>query len=42
MLCMLKTSEMFVLGMSKIYKNVFAHNLLNIQQIVNPEKVLKS
>ena len=36
MLCMLKMSEML-----KIYKHVFAHNLINIQRIFNPEKVLK-
>ena len=37
MLCMSKISEML-----KIYKHVFDHNFLNIQQIFNPEKVLKS
>ena len=37
MLCMSKMSEML-----KIYKHVLAHNFLNIQQIFNPEKVLKS
>ena len=37
MLCMSKMSEML-----KIYKHGFAHNFLNIQQIFNPEKVLKS
>ena len=32
---------LFMSEMSKIYKHVFAHNFLNIQQIFNPEKVLK-
>ena len=33
---------LFMLEMLKIYKHVFAHNFLNIQQMFNPEKVLKS
>ena len=33
---------LFMLEMSKIYKRVFVHNLLNIQCIFNREKVLKS
>ena len=33
---------LFMSDMLKIYKHVFAHNFLNIQQIFNPEKVLKS
>ena len=33
---------LFMSEMSKIYKHVFAHNLVNIQRIFNPEKVLKS
>ena len=33
---------LFMSEMLKIYKHVFAHNFLNIQQIFNLEKVLKS
>ena len=33
---------LFMSEMLKIYKHLFAHNLLNIQRIFNPEKVLKS
>ena len=33
---------LFMSKMSKIYKHVFAHNFLNIQQIFNLEKDLKS
>ena len=32
---------LFMSEMSKIYKHVFAHNFLNIQQIFNPEKFEK-
>ena len=37
MLCMLKMSKM-----GKEHTHILAHNFLNIQQIFNPEKVLKS
>ena len=33
---------LFMSEMSKIYKHVFAHNFLNIQQIFNLEIFLKS
>ena len=37
MLCMSKMSKM-----GKEYTHIFAHNFLNIQPILNPEKVLES